>query len=303
MSAKIACVGGAVLDLIYGVEQLPSQDGKFQALTYTESGGGMAANAAVVIRRLGGESLWCGRLGDDDMGRRIRDDLQTENVDVHLARFVPGVKSSHSIVLVDRDGNRAILLYRPDALDPDPSWLPLSEIVGGDAVLADNRWIEGAVAALSAARARGLPAILDADAPGENASLSAVAAASHVIFSASGLHDLFNAGDPAEGLRQAAAHAPFVAVTLGVKGVMWLGPDGAPRVLPAFPVRAAETVGAGDIFHGAFALALVEGHGEEQAIRFAAAVAAIKCSREGGRASFPLRTEVDDFLGRHQQAG
>jgi len=300
MTAKIACVGGAVIDLIYGVERLPSIDGKLHALSYMESGGGMAANAAVIIQRLGGKALWCGRLGDDDKGRRIRDDLQSEHVDVHLTRIIPGVQSSHSIVLVDRDGNRAIVLYRSDSLDADPSWLPMADITSGDAVLADNRWVPGAVAVLSAARAKGIPAILDADEAGDQSSLAAVAAASHVIFSAAGLCDLFDTVDPAEGLRLAAKHAPFVAVTMGGDGVIWMDQTGAPRRLPAFSVAARETVGAGDIFHGAFALALVEGRTEEQALQFAAAVAAIKCTREGGRSSFPFRPEVIDFLDQHR---
>ena len=68
MSVRVACVGGAVLDLAYGVETLPGTDGKTRALSFLEGGGGMAANAAVIVRRLGGEACWWGRVGDDDKG-------------------------------------------------------------------------------------------------------------------------------------------------------------------------------------------------------------------------------------------
>src|SRR6202000_2277218 len=144
VTAKILCVGGAVLDLIYGVAHLPSTDGKLHASSHAESGGGMAANAAVIIGRLGGEATYCGRLGNDDMGRRIRDGLQQEGVDTAHVRMLPGVQSPHSFVLVDGDGNRAIVIYRPHDLDPDPAWLRSIEMADYRAVLADNRWVEGA---------------------------------------------------------------------------------------------------------------------------------------------------------------
>lgn len=291
MRPRINCVGGAVLDLIYGLDELPSRDGKVSVRYHVESGGGMAANAAVMISRLGGEARWCGRLGEDETGRSIREGLGREGVDSGLARSFPGGVSPHSVVLVDQAGRRSILLFRPE-LNADPGWLPLADLLQADAVLADNRWIEGAVATLSAARARGLPAILDAESP-DTAALATIASASHAVFSQSGLADLYHTDDPIEGLRRAAPHAPFVAVTLGERGVMWLDAAGSSRHLPAFGVTAVETSGAGDVFHGAFAFALVTGRDEAAALRFAAAAAALKCAAEGGRASFPSLAAVE----------
>ncbi|MDQ0469261.1 sugar kinase [Labrys wisconsinensis] len=299
MTARVMCVGGAVIDLIYEVDALPSQDGKMLALSYRESGGGMAANAAVIVARLGGEAAWCGRLGDDDKGRRILDGLRQEKVDVRHARLVAGVQSSHSIVLVDGEGNRAIIIYRSDAFEPDTTWLPISSILQADAIVADNRWVEGASLVLSAARQHGKPAVLDADTATDRATLTAVRAASHAIFSTPGLAGLYGTPNPGEGLRQASRDCPFVAVTMGGSGVMWIDSGGMARSMPAFPIGAVETVGAGDIFHGAFALALVETRDEVAALRFASATAALKCMGRGGRASFPDRAAVEKFLNQH----
>jgi sugar/nucleoside kinase (ribokinase family) len=66
--------------------------------------------------------------------------------------------------------------------------------------------------------------------------------------------------------------------------------------LAAFPITAVDTLGAGDTFHGAFSLALVEGSDTNQAMRFAAAAAALKCTRFGGISGTPTRSEVDAFL-------
>lgn len=293
---RVACIGGAVLDLVYRVEALPGRDGKFPALSHHEGHGGMAANAAVTVRRLGGQATWWGRLGNDETGRRVLGGLEAEGVAAQGARIIAGAASSHSVVLEDGSGNRAIVLFCSPALDNDPSWLPLGEIAGFDAVLADNRWVEGAEAALGAAREAGRPAVLDADAGTGAATLRAIEAASHAVFSEGGLAECFGSQDVDHGLAQAAALCPFVAVTLGAQGVRWRALNMRRGTLPAFGVRAVETAGAGDVFHGAFALALAEGQSDEDSLRFASAAATLKCANTGGRRSFPGRDAVERML-------
>ena len=102
--------------------------------------------------------------------------------------------------------------------------------------------------------------------------------------------------DLAKGLRRVASRTDaWLSVTDGADGVYWL--DGARvRHLGAFSVEAVDTAGAGDVFHGAFALALGEGQGNEEALRFASAAAALKCTRFGGRAGMPNRDQVESFL-------
>jgi sulfofructose kinase len=84
---------------------------------------------------------------------------------------------------------------------------------------------------------------------------------------------------------------------MGPQGCLWLD-DSGPSHQPAFAVEVIDTTGAGDVFHGAYALALAEGRGVESAMRFASGVAALKCTHHGGRAGIPTRQEVDAFLAR-----
>jgi sulfofructose kinase len=296
MTARVSCVGVAVLDLIYGVERLPTVDGKIVAHSFTESGGGMAANAAATITRLDGEAAWFGRVGDDEAGQRTLSGLAKEGVDVSHVRRVTSGRTSHSIVLVDRNGERAIVTYGSDALDSDAAWLSIDKVLRSDVVLADTRWADGAIRALAAARRAGLPAVLDGENSGSVEATRAVGAASHAIFSRPGLAGLLGVDDPEEGLRRAAKHAPFVAVTLGAEGVAWVDESGELGRLAAVPIVARETLAAGDVFHGAFALALAERRDNVSALRFATAAAAVKCGRTGGRASFPNRVEVEQCL-------
>jgi sulfofructose kinase len=160
-------------------------------------------------------------------------------------------------------------------------------------VLADTRWPDGSEMVLALARAAGATAILDADG-GDPAMLRRLAAlCDHVIFSEQGLRDLVGAGEISSQLRHAAAHCKgIVAVTAGVEGSFWLI-DGAVSHVAAFPVQASDTTGCGDVFHGAYALALAEGKQPLEAARFASAAAAEKAARGMGWDGMPDRASVE----------
>jgi len=102
-----------------------------------------------------------------------------------------------------------------------------------------------------------------------------------------------------KALKSLHRQAPFVVITRGEKGLVWRNEDGE-GTLPAFPVEALDTTGAGDTFHGAFALEIARGTGFHSALLFASAAAALSCKRFGARLSIPTRTEVEDYLGQLQ---
>src|SRR5262249_56685635 len=88
----------------------------------------------------------------------------------------------------------------------------------------------------------------------------------------------------------------FLAATRGPRGTVWLDEHGELQETPAFPVHTVDTLGAGDVFHGAFALAVTEKQELRQALRFASAAAALKCTRFGGALAAPQRAEVEELL-------
>ena len=121
--------------------------------------------------------------------------------------------------------------------------------------------------------------------------------ASHVVFSRDGLADCLGVDGIEAGLAEARRLAPGrLAVTLGGEGVVWADGTTLHRV-PAFKVQAVDTLGAGDVFHGALTLALAERRPWAEALTFASAAAAVKCSRPSGRGSFPTRQEVERLMG------
>ena len=141
----IICIGHAALDHVYRIESFPPAPTKVRSLQHIDSGGGMAANAAAAIARLGGNvELWS-RTGADDAGAQIRKFLLEDGVVVDFVRAHEGARSSTSAVIVDSSGERLIIGERDHAMPMEASWLPLSRIAGAAAVLSDLRWLEGHV--------------------------------------------------------------------------------------------------------------------------------------------------------------
>jgi sulfofructose kinase len=295
----VVCVGIAVLDHLFQVDELPAGEGKFYADSYREIGGGVAANAAAAVVKLGGTARYVGRVGGDGAGERITADLAALGVDVSAVQSVEGLASPVSAVLVDRAGERLIVNHTPSDLFTGGSVHPAAQIGDADAVLVDVRWPDGAAATLAAAQAAGVPSVFDFDRPMVDGGERLIGTASHIVFSRHALAATSGTPDAAAGLARVKERSPaWLAVTTGGDGVWWLDDDGVHHQA-AFPVDVVDTVGAGDVFHGAFALALGEGRSEPDALEFAAAAAAIKCSRPGGRDGTPNRDEVERLLSEH----
>ena len=292
------CLGLASRDTLWRVEALPTEPVKVRASDVLEIGGGMAATAAVTVARLRGRAAYWGRIGRDAVGETILDELAAEGVDTAEVRRFDGCRSTVAAVLVDRAGERLGCSFIAAATPDDADWLPLDRIALFDAVLADTRWPPGAAAVLAAARRRGIPGVLDADISDAETLASLAAEASHTVFSAPALRRFSGCDDLAEALRRCSRARPAGAVfgvTDGERGSLWLIGDRAQRI-PAPSIHAVDTLGAGDVFHGALALALAEGQTLEQAACFAGAAAALKCKTFGGRRGTPRREQVDALL-------
>lgn len=296
MSGLIICVGHAALDRVYRVASLPAGAGKFRAIEHIESGGGMAANAAAAIAKLGGKvELWS-RVGDDDGGRLIRNGLKTAGVDVRWVQTFEDGRSSNAVVIVDGTGERVVIGARDVNMPNGTSWLPLERVAGAALVLADLRWVEAARVVFQRAREAGVPTLLDADLGGRESLNEILALTDYAIFSHAALDEFLPGKDRRQQLDRIMLMGPrHAGVTLGEEGYMWRDPFGG-GVADGFEVPVADTTGAGDAFHGAFALMLGEQRSIQECARIANAVAALKCRRLGARAGLPTRSELDAFM-------
>jgi len=300
MSDYIICLGKSTLDRIWPVHTLPSKGGKYPASDYFELGGGMAATAAVAVARLGAKAAFYGRAGKDPAGYAMLEELAGYGVDVSQFRLFEGARSSVSGILVDSEGERVIANFSGARIPDDAEWLQLDDVRHAEAVLVDVRWKDGGVAICSAARPLGIPTVMDGESADATIYEALLPVVDHAIFSLPGLRSF--GGGKLTNHMQILQHVrsmgcKVAAVTMGDQGCLWLDDDG-PHHQPAFGVNVVDTTGAGDVFHGAYALALAEGMDIPAAMRFASGVAALKCTHHGGRAGIPTRREVDQFLAR-----
>jgi sulfofructose kinase len=301
-AASVLCVGQATLDHVLTVADEIVAGGKHVAQRHDVVGGGLAANAAVTVARLGGAAALASVIGDDETANNVLAGLRAEHVDIRLVQQVAGVATPFSAVIVSANGARTIVNHNPTELLARPC--PDLEEVVCDAVLVDGRWPAGTTGALSLARRRGVPGVVDVDRSAVDAAVidTCLDLASHLVFSEDALRDLTGTTSATDGLRRISRDTrAHVSVTLGERGVVWVDGDDV-RSLAAFAVDAVDTTGAGDVFHGAATLALAEGADEARAFAFASAAAALKCTRPGARAGVPSRPEVDDLLDRTSNA-
>jgi sugar/nucleoside kinase (ribokinase family) len=298
----ILCIGMPVRDLTFRIEELPERGFKANASHFEEICGGNALNAAIGIARLGGRASICGPMGDasETSARYIFDKLAHEGIDTRQIVHMPGLVTPISTIMIDPSGERTIVTFR----DPE-LWkirLPDAEQLLEDcsAILTENRCAEFCTELCAEARRRGIPVIVDVD---RTMSLreGLLTASSHLVFSSEALQSTAGIADDAEALRKIAKLTPsFLAGTRGAKGTLWLDDHQNLQQTPAFPVHTVDTLGAGDVFHGAFALAITEKQDIPSALRFASAAAALKCTRFGGAFAAPQRAEVTDLLIRGQ---
>jgi sugar/nucleoside kinase (ribokinase family) len=286
-----------VQDIIMRVERFPAAGEKVQASDFLITSGGQAGNAAVAVARLGAVTSYIGALGDagDDVANTIIKTFANEGIDVSGAIRVPGARSSVSLILLDASGEKMIATRRNQGLNEAVPKDPEAAVASLDAVLLDNRYGNISLPICAAAKARGIPRVLDLDKPAPPDD-PLVADCTHVIASADAMRESTGLKDHAAALKKyGETYKGFLAVTDGPDGVYWLD-HGEVRHMPAFKVDAVDTLGAGDTFHGGFAYRLAETGDEIDAMRFAAAAAAIKCTRFGGLMGAATRAEVEAFL-------
>lgn len=293
---RILLAGVAVADFVFNVDAMPRTAEKYRATNAHICGGGNAANSAVAASRLGARAMLAARVGDDFVGRFILDELARHEVDTTLVNCIGGGVSSFSSIYVDSAGERQITNFRGEGLGEDAEWL--DDVPEFDVLLADNRWAPLTVKAIRIARDRNVPAIVDAEPPFDQ---DAVRLASHVAFSAQGIRAFTGIEHPVDALKAASSTLDaWVCVTNGAEGTYFLE-AGCVENVPAVAVEAKETLGAGDVWHGAFAVMIAEGKDIRSAVEFANAAGTLKCMRSGGPASAPTRTETERFLSKHRR--
>jgi sugar/nucleoside kinase (ribokinase family) len=304
-SFDIVGLGCAAVDDLLYVPAYPPADAKVQMRRRERQGGGLTATALVAAARLGARCAYAGVLGDDDLSAFVRQRLQHEGVDVSLVRRRADARPIHSIIIVDETTQTRNVFYDlENVYGATPGWPDPAVIQAAGALVVDHFGVEGMTWAARIARQASVPVVADLERDEMPGFAELLALVDHVIVSHAFAAKLTGATDPA-----AAASALWrddrkvVVVTAGEEGCWYVANGQPPRHQPGFRVQAVDTTGCGDVFHGAYAAALVRGVDLAEVIKLATAAAAIKATRRGGQGGAPRRAEVDAFLaGRTAEA-
>jgi sulfofructose kinase len=294
----VLCVGHASYDLVFSVPRHPAADEKIFADAFLACGGGPAANAAVIVARLGLRSAFAGYLGEDAYGASHASEFALEGVDTRwLARG--NRPTPISAVLVKPDGARALVNYKGETLA-----LPAGAI-DFSAIRPKVLLFDGHEPLLSAplgvrARTQAIPTVLDAGSL-HSGTQGLMRLVDYLVASEKFAAQWLGTADAPLALARLAEQAPVVVITLGEHGLIWRK-HGESGSLPAFPVSAVDSTGAGDAFHGAFAAGLAAGLAWPELLRYASAAGAFCCQRQGARPGLAMQAELRAFIAHHSES-
>jgi ribokinase len=289
----IVVVGSVNVDLIVRAPRLPLPGETVIGGRYEEAPGGKGANAAAATARLGARTWFVGLVGEDELGARARRDLEASGVDVtHLGTV--SEPTGVAAIVVDQAGENLIAVASGAnaELGGEHVQRALARIEADRAVVLTNLEIsDAAVGATAAAAGRRAWALVLNPAPARPLAPEVVAACEVIVPNETEAADLGGV----DALFGAGARA--VVVTRGAEGSDLHRPDRPVHHQPAFPADVADTTGAGDAFSAALCVALTEGRGLEEAIRWGTAAGALASRWVGARSGHPTRVELERLTG------
>ena len=302
-AGKLVVLGSINADHILNLESFPTPGETVTGSHYQVAFGGKGANQAVAAGRSGADIAFIACTGDDDIGERIRKQLQVDRIDIAPVSAVAGESTGVALIFVNGEGENVIGIHAGAnaALSTALVEAQRERIAEADALLMqhesplDSVLLAAQIAhqnkttvVLNPAPARALPdtllSLVDIITPNETEAEKLTGVR------------VENDDDAAKAAQVLHAKGiDTVIITLGSRGV-WASVKGEGRRVPGFKVQAIDTIAAGDTFNGALMTALLENTPLADALRFAHAAAAIAVTRKGAQPSVPWRKEIDEFL-------
>jgi len=290
-------LGLNAVDHLIVVPRYPEFNSKIPYLSHTRAPGGQSATAMVALARLGLRTRYIGKVGSDDIGRFQVNSIASEGVESGGIIVVEGAESQTAFIIVDQaSGERTIIWHRDERLTITEEEVDREAVTSGRVLHLDGHDVPASIAAARYAREAGVATVLDVDNayPGVEELLPLI---DFIISSSNFPERVTGESDLRSALKKMAGRggARVVAATVGREGVI-AHFEGQFIHSPAFEVECRDTTGAGDAFHGGFIYGLLAGYSVEDTLRFANAVAALKCRAVGARTGLPTRDEVDRLL-------
>lgn len=302
----IVVLGSLNMDLIGITPRLAGPGETVVGERFYTTPGGKGGNQAVAAARMGARVKMIGRVGEDVFGPGLIESLRGHGIDVSGVALDPGHASGIAIILLDAlRQNHIVAIYGANMRCDDQELLAVeAALEGADALLLQLETpCELSLKAAKAAKIRGVPVIWDPAPAAAGFPSETYASLDFVTPNQTEAHDLTGIEVTGISSARAAAEAllnkgaPVAVIKLGEAGVYYSTPSGGGHI-SSFDVEVTDTVAAGDAFAGAFAVALGEGKGLEEALRYGTAAGALAVTRPGAQEAMPSRAEVESLLAR-----
>lgn len=291
---KILVIGHAAYDITMVVDSFPKENTKNRIDNRIECGGGPSANAAYLLGKWGLDVSFAGVVGNDEYGKRIKDELESVNVDTKYLEFSNDFSTTNSFIVANKEnGTRTIFTYRNKNLhmnDLELDFTPDIILFDGQEIDITNKLLDKYPNAIS---------IIDAGRPTEE-----------IIEIAKRVNYLVCSKDFAETLSNITMNSNDnlskvynymkeefkneVIITLEEQGCLY-SLDNQIKVMPSLNVNAVDTTGAGDIFHGAFTYGIANNYPLEKVLKIANIAGALSVEKIGSKYSIPTKNEIKKY--------
>ncbi len=284
------------VDFLTVVPKFPVPNSKMEMLQFSKQGGGQVATAMVALSRWGVKTKYIGKVGEDELGKFSLHSIRQEGVDVSSVTIEPNATNQFAMIIVDAStGDRTILWNRDKRLMYQEGELRREKVCSGKLLHLDGHDIHAALQCTRWAKGEGIPIVIDLDKIEPHTS-ELIKEIDFLITSSTFPMCYTGISDQKKALLELQKHTSgFVCATLGQEGAVALL-NGELFYVKGFEVNALDTTGAGDVFHGGFLYGLLQNWELLEILRFANAMAALKCRDLGGRKGIPFLEEAQRFL-------
>ena len=295
--SKIVGIGANVFDTLYNIPTYPKEDTKMRATASKTAGGGPVATGLVAAKKLGVDAAYIGVLSDDNGGKFLKEDFEKYGVETKYIDVKSGYRSFASVLWLCADTATRTCVFDKGDLPP---------LVLGDAqkqaikdavlLMVDGNEMEAAVEGAKIARENGVKVLYDCG--GLYDGVERLLALTDIMIPS----EEFSLGHTGCDTAEEAAKKLYetynpevVVITRGKKGGILFNGENFIEY-PIYPAKVLDSNGSGDVFHGAFAAAIIKGYDFEKCCHFSSAVSAIKCMGVGARESVPDFETVKKYL-------
>ncbi|HHU54331.1 MAG TPA: carbohydrate kinase family protein [Mollicutes bacterium] len=283
---KILCLGHAAYDITVPLDEYPDENTKNRVDTRVECGGGPASNAAYLLGKWGMDVYFAGVVGNDEYGRIIKQEFESVNVNTEYLELSSKYRTTSSFIVANKsNGSRTILTYRSKEMKMSGLNLNFSP----DVILIDGQEYDISKQVLS--EYPNAISIIDAGRPTPkiielSKMVNYLVCSKEFAEEVSGIAIDYNDNQTLIDLysKMKQIFKNTIVVTLEKKGCLYEF-DGQIKIMPSIKVKAVDSTGAGDIFHGAFTYGIVKQLAFEKILKISNVTGALSVTKIGGRNS------------------